>query len=697
MGAFFAILIFFAFLILPLYLLISVLTMKSDIEEIKRVQKRLQNEIYKTPEVIETTTPCEPNIKKEVEKLYEIEQTDNVNKDKDEDKHKKSSDFEKMFLGNIFNKIGAVALIVGIGIFVKMVSQYITITKEIQILSGYLVSFGVIFFGFHLHNKNSKTHGEVLCGVGIAGLLISTYTAVSLYNIITPEIAVAAGFLIVVFSYFISNKFKTFSTIALGLFGAYFNLFFVNNNIGAEFLFIYLILINLMSVVYVKQNPDKISLNLINLSLSAICASIFIENQETSLLYPVLLWLIYFVNDFISIIKNKYTNTLEILNWLNFAVLIWFVNYIFHFENKMQIGLVVILFAIVYIIAQFIANRINNQIQKRIYFQNALLAILASTFLLTNGMIRPIAYCFEGLLLSYLYFIFDLKEFKNYTCAFVCAGVLAIFPLDGILFSNNLELILNQRLLLFGVCSVFIGLCGYLISKKDKSLSEIFYFVSLSLIYLYMVFEVNSIFESVYNKLFIDVVICTIYSLNMQKLFNKTQNSLFRFASCFIYILAIVLMLFGLVFDSDYNFNTKINTIPFLNLQSAGFLSLIVSGLILDKNNKDNILKYFAVLLGALMIYLQTCELAKLVYSENIAILGSAGLIIYSGIIILSGIFKNIKWLKVIGIWIVLFSIIKMLFFDLASIDAIFKLIAFVVLGGCLMIVSYYYSKISGK
>ena len=97
------------------------------------------------------------------------------------------------------------------------------------------------------------------------------------------------------------------------------------------------------------------------------------------------------------------------------------------------------------------------------------------------------------------------------------------------------------------------------------------------------------------------------------------------------------------------------------------------------------------------MIYLQTCELAKLVYSENIAILGSAGLIIYSGIIILSGIFKNIKWLKVIGIWIVLFSIIKMLFFDLASIDAIFKLIAFVVLGGCLMIVSYYYSKISGK
>ena len=48
----------------------------------------------------------------------------------------KDINFEKLFLENIFNKIGAIALIIGLAIFIKIIAPYFIFTPVIKILLG---------------------------------------------------------------------------------------------------------------------------------------------------------------------------------------------------------------------------------------------------------------------------------------------------------------------------------------------------------------------------------------------------------------------------------------------------------------------------------------------------------------------------------------------------------------------------------
>ena len=66
---------------------------------------------------------------------------------------------------------------------------------------------------------------------------------------------------------------------------------------------------------------------------------------------------------------------------------------------------------------------------------------------------------------------------------------------------------------------------------------------------------------------------------------------------------------------------------------------------------------------------------------------------IYAGAIILYGIIKDKKYLKITGIWISILSILRLFFFDLADSDAVYKIIALIVLGSILLLVSYFYNR----
>ena len=58
---------------------------------------------------------------------------------------KKESTFQNIFLGNIFNKIGAIAIIVALIFFIKLVSTMIVITPLVKFISAYVC--GLLMIG----------------------------------------------------------------------------------------------------------------------------------------------------------------------------------------------------------------------------------------------------------------------------------------------------------------------------------------------------------------------------------------------------------------------------------------------------------------------------------------------------------------------------------------------------------------------
>ena len=98
----------------------------------------------------------------------------------------KTLDFETMFLGNIFHKIGALALIISVGIFLKLISPYIIFTPAMKISLGYIVSILILLFGYSLKEEKMQPYKETLIGTGISIGFITTYCASALFNLFTP-------------------------------------------------------------------------------------------------------------------------------------------------------------------------------------------------------------------------------------------------------------------------------------------------------------------------------------------------------------------------------------------------------------------------------------------------------------------------------------------------------------------------------
>ena len=71
--------------------------------------------------------------------------------------------------------------------------------------------------------------------------------------------------------------------------------------------------------------------------------------------------------------------------------------------------------------------------------------------------------------------------------------------------------------------------------------------------------------------------------------------------------------------------------------------------------------------------------------------------VLYSGITTIIGILRNKKYLINTGIALIILSILRIFIYDLANVEAIYKLVAFLALGIILMLVSYIYTTNKNK
>ena len=655
----------------------------------------------------ETTKP-EPVLSAEIpaEQKPEIQETSTVSAAQQaeifdiKEPEKDKNGFEKIFLGNIFNKIGALAIIIGFIFFIKVVSQYIVFTPVMKCLIALLAGAGMIGYSLKLHYSNMKNYAEVLMGTGFAVLFITVYCASSLYDILPVPAATVFGILLVLLTYFIADRFKTFSTFLIGFIGGYLNPFFVNTNITMDFLFGYLIFLNIVSAVYVSKNESKKLLNVINLILTAFTVSVFsaVKGFEINYLFPVGLWALYVVNDIIDIVKNRhnegYKGSLE-FNMFNFAVLLYFIKF-FASGKFLETGLFAIFMAVVYSIFLYVYKTKNNENIK--YFaQGILLSLLISTYFSLDGTARVDVWAIEALVLAYL--AKKRKYLLNWSVAFLVTAFTGIFFVKNAMIYNNLNgyvPVFNFRLLLYGIpaLSAFTAAIWH---KENQNISNVLKFLALSFVYLFGVFEINAVYgkylktdtESLWNlKIYTYSIIGFIYALNTKRLADSLQSMLFTAASYVIYIYSLAALLIASVITNI----DKIDMLPVLNLRFLTFTFAIATSLYYLKKTSKSLFAYVALIFGFFCLHFEITAL-----TQNNALAVSLVWILYSGVSTLIGIFREKSVLKNFGIWVLILAILKVMLFDIADMEMLYKFIAFIVLGVILMIVSYFYSKIKSK
>ena len=250
-----------------------------------------------------------------------------ITKNIDFKKTENDFDISKIFLGNIFNKIGALAIIIAIVIFIKLVSPYIVITPLVKISAGFIAGLLMIGTAFHLRkNEKLQNYSEVLLGTGFADLFITTFCGYGMFHILNTYSAIIIGAILLISTYIISDKMKTKSMLIIGLIGGYLTPFLSNADVNVSIS--YLIFLNAISVVYSLKNKNVKVINIINLVLTMIIMSCFKISHEICIALPLVLWLVYIVYD---LLREKNTNEYDAgLSWINYGVLTVFTILIYH-------------------------------------------------------------------------------------------------------------------------------------------------------------------------------------------------------------------------------------------------------------------------------------------------------------------------------------------------------------------------------
>lgn len=609
------------------------------------------------------------------------------------------SGFEKVFLGNIFNKIGALALITGIGIFVKVISEFIEFTPIMRLSAAFIAGLTMIGLSLKLHKDNMKNYAEVLMGTGIAVLFITIYCASSLYHLMPVAAAIIYATALVVLTYFIADKYKSFSTFAIGFIGGYLNPFFINSDISVNFLFGYLLFLNLISIIYVQKNPNKIALNYINLILTTLTVSIFnvFGNGNLNYLYPIALWALFILNDVFTTIKNKdgeTQNPCVALNYFNFIILLFFAKVVDSVNHSMETGLFILGAGLLYVVlAAFVKDKNKETVKPFAY--GAMLCVLASTYYMLSGTPRIIMWALEGVIISYT--ASRYKYLANWALGFLLMAFTGIFFVKNAIYMEDLNSyfpIWNFRLALFGV-PVLCAFASSVFLKENAKLTQILKFLYISLIYIFITVETNLYCAKYLSTSHSDAdllrnlsfaIIGFIYAINMKRLSLSFKSPFISYAGSLIFVLAS-LTLFISSCSMDF-----IGMYPILNMRFTAYLFAIGAALYYFKKTNSNVFYYLALIFGFACAHF---EIAYLTEQNPLAI--SVTWILYSGAISLAGIFKNDKQLQKTGIWISILAVLKILLFDIAQMEAVYKVIAFMTLGVILMIVSFIYTKIKGE
>ena len=98
-------------------------------------------------------------------------------------------EWEALLGGRILNRIGALALVIGVGFFLKYAIDNEWISETVRILIGVTVGAICLAAGHRAHRKEFAIFGQGLIGAGIAILYLSVFAAFNFYHLLSPILA----------------------------------------------------------------------------------------------------------------------------------------------------------------------------------------------------------------------------------------------------------------------------------------------------------------------------------------------------------------------------------------------------------------------------------------------------------------------------------------------------------------------------
>ncbi|MDG1477306.1 MAG: DUF2339 domain-containing protein [Vicingaceae bacterium] len=283
----------------------SLLNLIEPIPEEKPIEKVIEPVKEFVPEIIQSTIP-----EKEIEQAFkkEVPKEAPIVKPK-----KKKRDLEKFIGENLINKIGIGILVLGISYFVRYAIDQNWISEIGRVAIG-ILSGGLLTFIAHKIRKTYTAFSSVLVGGAMAVFYYSISIAFHDYQLFSQPVAFGLMVVITGFSVLLSISYDRKELAILGLIGAFTTPLMVSNE-GSNYqvLFSYLAIVNAGMLVLAYFKKWNV-VNILSLALTVVMFGGWFTTKLVGVVNPpyvgalffaALFYVIFFMMNIINNVKEK--------------------------------------------------------------------------------------------------------------------------------------------------------------------------------------------------------------------------------------------------------------------------------------------------------------------------------------------------------------------------------------------------------
>ncbi len=660
-------------------------------------------------------------------------------------------EWEALVGGKLLNRIGALALIIGVGFFLKYAFDNNWISESVRVLMGVVLGAGLLVLGGLSHKKGLTVFSQGILGAGIAILYLSVYASFNFYHLVSQPVAFGMMAVVTAVAFWQGLRYDSLAIALLGWAGGFLTPFLLDtDHPNAVGLLSYLTALNIgvLAIVALKRNWTLLH----GMSLVATFLIYFTWHDQygESLSWPITvlflsLWLVAFLASELMA-QVKQVKQIDLLRGASAVNLIFFALAI-HLQADLRVldtecGIISLVVAALYLGIHFVmTSRQLSSEQFRVQYAISAVAMLAlATLDFLDDYWMVIAWSIEALIVFWWGAQRQMRQVWIAGLCFISATAIALLLQDNTMRWEDalqFKLIFHERALAMVIYALCLAI-GSLIASKllrsdtDKAVAPALTIGWTAIIFLMLTVETTDYFrrqimlttgqESItpeYLRALVLESVWAIYSLPLVWSGAQRRNQPLVLVGVMSLALAVMT---ALMLGFDYKpiahfhlfFNARCVTLVLI------VASLVIAARLLghyrptvDYLKRVSAGFYLAAL--AVLLFLFTAEtwnefdrlqyavqtsttdfdqLGRLVDLQQLTLSGVW--LAFSIILMVLGIWKRARLLRLVAIALFGITILKIFIYDLSFLETLYRIFSFIGLGVILLAVSYLYQRYKG-
>jgi uncharacterized membrane protein len=667
-------------------------------------------------------------------------------------KSRTKEEWEALIGGKLLNRIGALALILGVGFFLQYAFANDWITESVRVLIGVLLGMALLAGAARSASGGLQIFAQGLVGAGIAILYLSAYASFNYYHLVGQPLAFVFMSLVTVITFTQAFRYNSIVVALIGWLGGFLTPFLLSTGeANPAGLFTYLALLNLGLLVVAWRRDSWISIEPLSMAGTYLIYSLWLGADYTEsyfvpgLLFLALFWSMFHAVHMARVARNvttypRFRLTLASLHGLVVYILLYVLMNQDHAEWRVTATLVL---AVLYGATSLGARR--KPAGEGVFLHSALTAVLlviVATGIQCKGMELVRYWSMEALTLTWAGARGRLRLVWVGGLVLYALGIVLLLGTAGALLFPSAEhftLLFNQRAFTFLVLAGCLALSSIFFARPEQSghgAAAIFLHIAwIWVLFILLSAEAIDFYAQLirsagpahaqhleFLRTMALPVIWGAYALPLILLGMRSGlRPVVSSGLLMLFIAGCVALVRGLTFVPIGEFVSILNERALLlvllvaqyavawRILTAGQEVWALSGRLRSGLQAGIIILFLVLITGetwdyyARGVYRLTLSAGSVNIREEMVrlqnlrqLLLSAGWLVYSIILMALGIWKRARLVRIEAIVLFGASILKIFIYDLSFLDTLYRTFSFVGLGVILLAVSYLYQRYRG-